>query len=117
MTFDDVPREIRLAYAAHQRLLRLGFPAEHIYTGENFGRVIVALRLPARQPFDIVCCATKLSSEEYAEKWNAFVRAAQVDKTIDGTVLDKMYVDWPYSDTQLVLALKGKDLLADRTTP
>lgn len=104
-------KEIRLAYAAHQRLLRLDFEADHIFTGVNGGRIVVSLHIPQRDPFNIVCCNTKMTYRQYATAWSEFIEAVQVKKLVSQAELDAMYDEWPFGDTNLVLALADKNLL------
>lgn len=113
MTFEEIDREIRLCYGAHQAFLRLGFDAEHIFCGVNFGRIVVVLRKPDRPEFVLTACESPMALGTFADKWNAFIRAMQVERSIDEDVREQMFDEFrgQFSGVGLVTGLMGKGLL------
>lgn len=113
MTFDQIDREIRLCYGAHQAFLRIGFAAEHIFCGINGGRVLVVLRPPAKPEFVLTACAeTPMTAESFATKWNGLVEAMQVQQVVSTETREQMFDEFRglFPAVPLVAALLGKGL-------
>jgi len=113
MTFDDIDREIRLCYGAHQAFLRLGFDAEHIFCGINGGRVIVVLRPPGKPEFVLTACETSMAYEVFATKWRDLVEAMQVAQTVSMATREAMLDEFRelFPGVPLVASLMVKGLL------
>jgi hypothetical protein len=114
VTFDQIDREIRLCYGAHQALLRIGFAAEHLFCGINGGRVLVVLRPPEKPEFVLTACEeTSMTFETFATKWSALVEALQVQHSVSAETREQMFDEFRglFSALPLITALMGKGLL------
>jgi hypothetical protein len=119
MTFDEIHPSVRNSYAAHQRLLRIGFDADHLFTGAfpyaagGVNVVRVAIRRDGKNLFVIDVCGTELNNEQYSAKWNDLVKAIQVDGVVSDETRELMYDEWPVDNAALLRALQERGLLPE----
>lgn len=107
--------DVRLVYGAHQAFRRLGIPADRLFTGINFGRVVVTIADgPSDVPdFVFLVCQTELDAPSFGKKWLAALELIQDSRAVSDSDLHAMTDEFlsKCHVEGLVHALRAKGLL------
>ncbi|HEY4266711.1 MAG TPA: hypothetical protein VGM94_00835 [Galbitalea sp.] len=127
MKFD---REIRLLYGAHQIFIRLGFDPAALYTGINWGRVILVAapgypgladqsELAKVKPrFVFTVCQTEMYEACFNTKWLQAIEQIQSLRNVTVAERDAMVAEFErdLDRVGLVIALYAKGMLPGQST-